>query len=474
MASKSVLNCENLAALGAERLADLLMEVATGDAATKRRLRLELAAAESPRKLANDIRKRLAALGVAKNNIGWRTVKTLIAELTALQRLIAKPLGEAEPAEGLDLMWAFLDLADSLLERASDTSGNLLAVFQQARADIPALVATARPASDTLADALGQAVLANGYGQADGLITATAPFLGEDGLRRLQKLIVDNSGKAEKTMSLRTRRTAKWRRGRRLERDLVARRPRADMIHRALLDIADAQGDVDAYIALQARRGDATTAGQVARRLLDAGRYAEALGMLEDTKPRGHPAPSLLALKAEALEKLGRADEAQLCRLSGYHQTLDADLLRQYLKRLPDFDDIEAEDAALDFARQSPDADAALGFLLRWPSLERAASLVLERSTQIASDDDDLLLMGATRLGPRHPLAAIVLLRKLINAILMQSRSRDYARAAEYLSDAEHLAAQLDDFAGFEPHKAYVVKLHANFRHRQDFWDLAA
>ncbi len=171
---------------------------------------------------------------------------------------------------------------------------------------------------------------------------------------------------------------------------------------------------------------------------------------------------------------MGRADEAQLCRLSGYHQTLDADLLRQYLKRLPDFDDIEAEDAALDFARQSPDADAALGFLLRWPSLERAASLVMERSAQITSDDDDLLLMGAARLGPRYPLAAIVLLRKLINAILMQSRSRDYARAAEYLSDAEHLSAHIDDFAGFEPHKAYVAKLHANFRHRQDFWDLAA
>lgn len=474
MASKSVLNSENLAALGPERLADLLMEVATGDAATKRRLRLELAAAESPRKLANDIRKRLAALSVAKTNIGWRSVKPLIAELTALERLIATPLGEAEPAEGLDLMWVFLDLADSLLERASDTSGNLLAIFQQARADIPAIVAIADPAADALADAVGRAMLCNGYGQADGLVKEMAPFLGDDGLRRLHQIIVDSAGKADKTISLRTRRTSKWRRGRRLERDLVARRTRADMIHRTLLDLADAQGDVDAYIALQARRGDTATVGQIARRLLDVGRFAEALTALEDTKPRGQPAPLLLALKAEALEKLDRGDEAQLCRLSGYHQTLDADLLRQYLKRLPDFDDIEAEDEALDFARQSPDADGALGFLLRWPSLERAASLVIERFTLITSDDDDLLLLGATKLAPRYPLAAIVLLRKLINAILMQSRSRDYARAAEYLSDAEHLSAHIDDFADFEPHKAYVAKLHANFRHRQDFWDLAA
>ncbi len=471
MALKSVLNTENLAALGPEHLADLLMDVAAGDAAVKRRLRLELAAAESPKKLANDIRKRLAALAVAKTNIGPRTLKPLIAELAAIQRLIAAPLGEAEPAEGLDLMWVFLDLADSLLERANDTSGNLLAIFRQARADIPALVAAAKPAPDALADTVAKATLANGYGQADGLIPEMAKPLGDNGLSRLRQLITDAAGKADRAV---VRRIPRGRRGRRLERDRVPRRLRADIVHRALLDIADAQGDVDAYIALQVKRSDATTVASIARRLLDAGRHAEALATLEDVKTRGYLAAVLLALKAEALEKLDRGTEAQACRLAGFHQTLDADLLRQYLKRMPDFDDIEAEDAALDFALKSPDVDAALGFLLRWPNLERAASLVIERSVHMSSDDDDLLVLGATKLASRYPLAAIVLLRKLVNAILMQSRSRDYGRAAEYLSDAEDLAAHIDDFAGFETHTAYVAKLLANFRHRQDFWDLAA
>ena len=42
MASDKTLNAKNLAALGAERLAELLLELATGDAVAKRRLRLEL------------------------------------------------------------------------------------------------------------------------------------------------------------------------------------------------------------------------------------------------------------------------------------------------------------------------------------------------------------------------------------------------------------------------------------------------
>ena len=44
MAAKKTLNLDNLQALGAKRLAEILLELSQGDAATKRRLRLELAA----------------------------------------------------------------------------------------------------------------------------------------------------------------------------------------------------------------------------------------------------------------------------------------------------------------------------------------------------------------------------------------------------------------------------------------------
>jgi len=59
---KKALNAKNLEALGAERLAELLIEIGAGDAAAKRRLRLELAGAESPAEAAREIRKRLSAI----------------------------------------------------------------------------------------------------------------------------------------------------------------------------------------------------------------------------------------------------------------------------------------------------------------------------------------------------------------------------------------------------------------------------
>ena len=57
MAPKISLNAQNLEALGAMRLAELLIEISDGNAAVKRRLRLALAGAQSPAEASREIRK---------------------------------------------------------------------------------------------------------------------------------------------------------------------------------------------------------------------------------------------------------------------------------------------------------------------------------------------------------------------------------------------------------------------------------
>src|SRR5713226_7866511 len=67
LASKKALNAKNLEALGAERLAGLLIEISTGNAAAKRRLRLELAGAQSPSEVAKEVRKRLTTIARSRS-----------------------------------------------------------------------------------------------------------------------------------------------------------------------------------------------------------------------------------------------------------------------------------------------------------------------------------------------------------------------------------------------------------------------
>ena len=72
MAPKISLNAQNLEALGAMRLAELLIEISDGNAAVKRRLRLELAGAQSPDEASREIRKRLSAISRSRTFVDWQ------------------------------------------------------------------------------------------------------------------------------------------------------------------------------------------------------------------------------------------------------------------------------------------------------------------------------------------------------------------------------------------------------------------
>ena len=55
MAGKRTLNATNLAALGSAALAELLIEISSGNGLIQRRLRLALAAAEGPEEAAQEV-----------------------------------------------------------------------------------------------------------------------------------------------------------------------------------------------------------------------------------------------------------------------------------------------------------------------------------------------------------------------------------------------------------------------------------
>ena len=71
--SKNTLSAKNLEALGAERLAELLIEISTGNAAAMQRLRLELAGAQSPGEVAKEVRKQLTTIARSRSFVDWQS-----------------------------------------------------------------------------------------------------------------------------------------------------------------------------------------------------------------------------------------------------------------------------------------------------------------------------------------------------------------------------------------------------------------
>src|SRR5437868_12054813 len=160
MAAKTTLNAKNLEALGTERLAELLIEISAGNAAAKRRLRLELAGAQSPAELAKEVRKRITAMARSGSFVDWQGVRALAGDLDTQRRAIVERVAKADPKEALDLLWRFMTLAASVFERCDDGSGTVIGIFHQACGDIGDVAVTAKLDPVPLADQAFQALIA--------------------------------------------------------------------------------------------------------------------------------------------------------------------------------------------------------------------------------------------------------------------------------------------------------------------------
>lgn len=478
MASKKTLNAKNLEALGAARLVELLLEVSGGDAVIKRRLRLELAAATSPADAANEIRKRLTTIARAHSFIDWPKRKAFIADLEAQRRAIAGKVADADPVEALDLLWRFMALTDSVFGRCDDSDGAVGDVFRAACDDLGTIAAAAKPDPIDLADRAFGALCENNYGEFDDLIDVLEPVLGTRGLDHLKNCFVELSKSPISTPRQEDREVIGWGSGGAIYADDRARHHRDSTVRLALQQIADAQGDVDAFIAQQSDKARTVprVAAEIAHRLLQAGRAEEAwkaINAVSESRPGWIP-PEWQKVRLMVMEALGRDDEAQAFRWECFERGLDASHLHSYLKRLPDFDDLKAEEQALAIVRASKHFHEALAFLVKWPAHELAADLVLTRSAELNGDLYEFLGPAAAALTDRHPLAATLLLRAMIDFSLGRARSSRYRHAARHLMECERLSHEIVDFGTFEPHHSYQARLQAEHGRKSSFWNLLA
>ena len=486
MAAKTTLNAKNLEALGAARLAELLLELAAGNAAAKRKLRLELAGEASPQLLAQEVRKRLVSIGKAKSFIDWQKRKAFVDDLETQRRAIGK-IATIDPKEALELAWRFLDLAASVYARSDDGSGATPAVFAAMLEDLGPLAEAARPQPEALAQTVFRAIQNNDYGQFDGVIEITAPVLGEPGFARLEALLksaLQAAGGKEKPAAA----------GRLPDRDAYERSYRQRELRRALQAIADARGDVDGFIA----QYDAETrrvpgiAADIAGRLLAAGRVDEAWTAIEagTPQPRRRDVPDGFTLietvwlgsgertweetRLAVMEAKGQREAAQAFRWARFETNLDAGHLRDYLKRLPDFDDLEAEAKALARVVEHRDVHHALFFLVEWPALDKAAAMLCHRYKELDGNAYPLLTPAADKLAGKQPLAATLCLRAMIEFTLDKAKSSRYGHAARHLATCTSLAPAIADYAGIEPHSAFVTRLRAKHGRKYGFWQNVA
>ena len=243
-----------------------------------------------------------------------------------------------------------------------------------------------------------------------------------------------------------------------------------------MTQIADALGDVDGYVARFSEEEctNPAKAASIAERLLAADRPDEAMAALKRAEAKfqaGGYWPDWQRLRIDALDALGLAGDAQSARWDIFEQGLNAEYLRTFIKRLPDFDYVEAERRALAHVARYPGFGQALSFLIDWRAHDRAADLVLARHEELDGNHYWLLTPGAEALEQRHPLAATLMLRAMIDYSLGAGKYNRYSHAARHLQTCEYLARRIESFGHHLDHEAYVADLRLRHGRKSGFWN---
>jgi len=535
MAGRASLNAKNLEALGPARLAELLLQHTEGNAAARRALRLALAEQRGPLEMAQEVRKRLAAVERSSSWLDQKRRDALLADLDRQRQAMVGPIAAHDPDLAVELLWRFLDLASSLQDRCDCSDDAELPLFHQASADLGQVACRAKGSTAALAEQVAAAWLENEGGEYDHLIEHLKEALKPEGLEQLRQMMeaqrpprrsdvkqadgeaasfdgeeddeeeADGDGylfapsfnsdyepdgdedfEVEYDVDFESDYEAYYddeiESGYQEDDEDYDLDPdphdRGQTVRLAMLAIADAMGDAEAYLA-EYRDHEPTAlkrplvAARVAQRLTAAGRAEEALALLDAAQPLPHQTPPgpgpWIDARIAALDQLERGEEAQQLRWKFALLRLSSQHLRDYLKRLPAFEDGEAQERALDLVLQHPYLGPALEFLHHWPDRRRCASLILARPAELDRADEKVLAAVAEALEADQPLAATFCLRALIEAILENARSNRYRHAVRHLASCRRLAGAIDAWGTIPDHNSYINELLYAYGHRVGF-----
>ncbi|HYG91309.1 MAG TPA: hypothetical protein VD978_34205 [Azospirillum sp.] len=444
------LTVDAVEALGARRLAVLLVQHAERDAALREDLRMALLAICPADQVAGVLADAIRAVEFDRRYHDYTKSGRLAATLDRLRASIVADLLPRAPQPGAELLGRFLRLDRGVFERCDDSDGMIADVFRHALADYGrAWLSLPERDPRQLAELVFDLFAENDYGVRDDVVPAFKDALGPIGLDALEELIRTRLGALSDD-------PGSWR-----EAELI----------RTLTEIADARGDLDGFIALHEMAGtEAGAVKDICERLMAAGRLEEALARAQRAEVPEWRSSDVDRLRINILERLGRMEEAQVLRRDLFARTLSPTILDDYLAAVPVAERPAAFSDAVALARRHGDVHGALELLVQL-DLNAAAALVCERIWDFNAQLYRVLRPVAERLAERNPLAAVLLFRRLADSVLDQAQSQAYGYAVKDLEAAERLSGSVADWSGHPPADVYRQQVAAKHRQKRAFWE---
>lgn len=438
-----------VAGLGADRLARILVDHAVHDPGLEQALRPALAVNASDAELARILAGEVDTIGARRSRWSDSDEQDLAHGIDRIRAAVTRDLLPRAARAAADLLLRLIRLHPAITAQMRDSDGVVGSAVEDVVADF-GLACAALPVADRrrLPAEVAVLLLADDTGVCRRLIRACKGGLGPKELAELDRL---------------------FRAG------LEGVGPAGGAQHRGtclqgLAEVADLRGDVDAFIEVQELAGVGDRAVMpVAERLVGAGHLDEALQKLEQATGGEHRSSGLDDLRIEMLDRLGRVDDAQAVRWGVFLRMLSGTMLDAYLERVPAERRSGVMEKAVAAAREHRDAYAALSLLSKLAP-DAAAELVGRRLQELSGDVAIVLRSASERLAVSHPLAAVLLCRRMVDAALTRARTQTYDRVVQDLLAAEHMAVHVADWQGIPAQDSYREEVARQHRAKTTLW----
>jgi hypothetical protein len=413
-----------------------------------------------PSAAAKALQRRISAIRGGKQFIGYGDVPGVAAEVATIAAEIRTDILTRDADKATALAQKLFCLDQVIFERADDSDGLIGDELRDACVlwlDAAAAVrATHTDGGTDWPAVLYEFYQSNDYGVREPLLEQAHRLLREEELRALASRFENDARRtidAEKTGKV--------------------ERYRAFAPSTAMGLVARALGDPKLYeqsILLHSPEPNSLQANNIAEQYVLCGDGAGALRWLDVS--RGEAAQfERLDLMDRAYDLLGDRNRQIEIRREVYRQAPGVYSYRALEELLPVGERSAFRARACQDARTSPHVATAaeLLFELKEPAL--AEQLIIDRAGELDGRNYVMLtaLVKAAKANGRL-LAAALMWRALIDAILTRGYAKAYGHAARYLLELRAVSASIEDYRGHPSHEYYEGALLQAHRRKASFW----
>lgn len=238
--------------------------------------------------------------------------------------------------------------------------------------------------------------------------------------------------------------------------------------------IADAQGDVDAYILCCEHSGlRSDDYLEIVERLNRKDRAVEALAWLDKmtSEDINRRYSRYVAARIDSYSLECDEDSAQKIRWEAFEKTLSPDYYIHYCKYLSVKAKAIAKEAALTLAQKASSFEMAIHFLDEIGEHGLLAEHVLANQNELPNVYYGTFRPLSKRLAANgYSLAAVLIRRGLVQGVLNKAKSKYYKYSASDLKLAHDYGQSIDAWRGCLSHELFMQQLKATHAKKHAFW----